>query len=208
MRIQLKHHRIKSEKKVGTKEQKLAEELKNLASKKAKLTGQIRDLNRNVVDMQKVQQAGLLAHYALLTMILGSITEGFHRKQIEKELENLGLKEQTLQEKLGHLKIFDKTSKEISDLSKEMEKLDDSKKELFLPKIQELEKARDEIAKMLGLSPEEYSALTQVFDEYNKNGSKIAIIGDKSKEKESVSPLKEAFKMVESKTVYSQFPTV
>lgn len=148
---------------LATKKQQLAGQLKDLASKRAKLTDDLRTINNNMMGAQSLQQAGMLAHYALLAVILGNFLKGVQKAYIEKQLESFGNKEMGYNEKLEQFGLFEKNIKDISELSKKIDGLDEEQKPAFAPKMEELSQISDAIAQKLGLNSEEYSALTASF---------------------------------------------
>lgn len=145
------------------KQEELHGKLKALAAKRAKLTEELRAIDGKMQGVAQVTQAGMLAHYALFAVILGNIAQGINKRNIEKHLEKLGDKDLDYNGKLEQLKLFEKNTKDISDLSKKIDGLDEDHKLNFIPQLEELTFMRDKIAEKLGLSDSEYEALTKTF---------------------------------------------
>ena len=149
------------------KQEELQNRLKTMAAKRAKLTEELRAIDGKMQGIAQVNQAGMLAHYALFAVILGNLIQDVNKKHIEKQLEKLGDKELDYTGKLEQLKLFEKNSKDISDLSKKIEGMDDEQKQTFTPQLGELTLIRDKIAEKLGLNDDEYKSLTKTFDEHH-----------------------------------------
>lgn len=167
MRLKLRQYAGKP-KSASSRKDRYAEQLKGIASRRNKISDELKTLNSGMVNSQQLQQAGMLAHYALLFMILGSMLKETQKKIYLKELEKLGDRETGVQDKIEQLKLFETNSKEIHDLGKKIEKLDDDKRAPLLPKMDELVRIRDEIAGKLKLSPVEYSELLKAFDGHHQ----------------------------------------
>lgn len=151
----------------GTKRD-VAAQLREMAAKRGKLSEKLRDVHQSIMSAQHLQNSGMLAHYALLALLLGNLIKGAHKKYIEKQLEKLGKKEMDFNEKLENLRDLEQNSKAISDLHKKMAPLPDDQKAFLEPELREAEGMRDIIAKKLGLSDEELGALTKTFNGHHE----------------------------------------
>lgn len=163
MRVRLREHAGKKEP-FGRRQNKLAADLQKIAEKRSKITEDLRNIRGGMMSVQQLQQAGMLAHYALLAMILGSLITSAQKSYYEKQLKKLGDQEMDSKEKMEQLKQFEQHSKEISGLKTKAETLGEAEKAKVLPKIGELEAYRDGIAAKLKLAPTEYDAMKTAFD--------------------------------------------
>lgn len=154
----------------GTKKD-VAAQLRDLAEERGKLTENLRELNQRVTNTQQLQNAGMLAHYALLALLLGSLIKGVHKKYMENQLEKLGKSEMGFTEKMENIIALEQNSKAIMELNKKMGPLEAAQKALLEPELREAESMRDVIAKKLGLSDEELNALTKTFTTHHEKMS-------------------------------------
>lgn len=170
MRLKLRAPKARKPAK-SNKQEELNDRLRTMAAKRAKLTEELRSLEGKMQGVAQVSQAGMLAHYALFAVLLGNMIQEVNKKHIEKQLEKLGDKELEYNSKLEQLKLFEKNSKDISDLSKKIDGMDEKQKENFIPQLGELTSMRDKIAEKLGLNDSEYDALTKTFDAHHHSSA-------------------------------------
>lgn len=166
--LKLRHKKMSGDKNAAAVREKYKAKLEQIAKQRSKINDDIRKIDSNSMGMQQVSQAGLLAHYALLAVIIGNMVGTARKHFLEKHVESLGNKELDIGKKLEQLGDFEKNSKEMVVLGKTIESLPKEEQGEFLQKMEGLVAIRDGIAQKLGLNDLEFESLNKTFMEHHE----------------------------------------
>lgn len=168
----------------------LANRLKSALADRTKKTEDLKSLSGDMMNMQQLQQAGMLAHYAVMMAVFGSMLKAAQKAYIKKQLEKLGT-ERDIQDKLDGLNAINKNSKELAEYAKSIDSLSEDEKALRQPHFESLLDARKAICmEKIGLSELETNAVLNEFDKHYssskenmslENGIKSSTTQSKSK---------------------------
>lgn len=136
--------------------------LQELSKKKAKISEELRQISSQPMNLSQISGAGMLAHYAVLAVLLGALVKSTKQRFYEKELEKLGNQNLDYETKLEELTAFNKAIEATEKAFAKYEKSSDSEKETHYDEFRKLSEKRDSIAERLGLSSEEFTAIQDV----------------------------------------------
>ena len=145
-----------------SRREQFVERLKQLASNRKRITDDLQKMTSKSDAARAVKEAGALAQYAVLAMILEKLFDGVRSHILEKQLEKIGKQEMDFEQKMEQIKLFAQNTQDIDGLGKSVENLEGDKKAEIMERISGLKEIRNSIAEKLGLSPEEISAFENI----------------------------------------------
>lgn len=161
---------------IEKKKQELNDHLQSLVKKRSKITEDLRKISTDSTGLGQIAQAGMLAHYAALAVILGSIIKGSGKRYYEKELQKLGTKDMDYETKIANLIAFEKVVLSTEKAFNAYGNCSENEKAAKFDEWKAISDKRDEISKELGLDSSEFIALSDVFKNNADNITKLPTI--------------------------------
>jgi len=179
---------------IEKKKRELNDHVQSLAKKRSKLTEDLRKISIDSSGLGQISQAGMLAHYAAIAVILGSIVKASGKKYYEKELQKLGAHDMDYETKLANLGAFEKVVLSAEKGYKVYNNCTEEEKQERYKEWKAMCDQRDYIARELGLDSNEFTALSDVFKSNEANITKLPSMLEVLLETDDGTPSKEQVK--------------